>query len=51
MFITLGFTKQLSSMLQGTAMDVLEAYQQIQLVKTQFKSLRENCNEVFAADI
>ena len=32
-------------------MDVIEAYQQIQLVKTQFKSLRENCNEVFAADI
>ena len=30
---TLGFTKQLSSMLKDTAMDVIEAYEQIQLVK------------------
>ena len=36
---TLGFTKQLSSMLQGTAMDVIEAYHQIELVKTQLNSL------------
>ena len=48
---TLGFTKQLSSMLQGTAMDVIEAYKQIELVKTQLNSLRGNCDEVFISDI
>ena len=36
---TLDFTKQLSSMLQGTAMDVIEAYKQIKLVKTKLNSL------------
>ena len=36
---TLGFTKQLSVMLQGTTMDVIEAYKQIQLVKRQLNSL------------
>ena len=48
---TLGFTKQLSSMLQGTAMDVIEAYKQIELVKTQLNSLQGNCDEVFISDI
>ena len=37
--LALGFTKQLSSMLQGTTMDVTKAYKQIQLVKTQLNSL------------
>ena len=38
-------------MLQGTAMDVIEAYKQIELVKTQLNSLRGNCDEVFISDI
>ena len=48
---TLGFTKQLSSMLQGTAMDVIEAYHQIKLVKTQLNSLQGNCDEVFICEV
>lgn len=38
-------------MLQGTAMDVIEAYKQNELVKTQLNSLRGNCDEVFITDI
>ena len=48
---TLGFTKQLSSMLQGTAMDVIEAYKQIKLVKTKLNSLRGNWDEVFNCEV
>ena len=48
---TLGFTNQLSSMLQGTAMDVIEVYKQIKLVKTQLNSLRGNCDEVFMCEV
>ena len=48
---TLGFTKQLSSMLQGTAIDVIEAYKQIELVKTQLNSLQGNCDEVFMCEV
>ena len=32
---TIGFTKQLSLMLQGTTTDVIEAYKQIELARTQ----------------
>ena len=48
---TLGFTKQLSLMLQGTAMDVIEAYKEIKLVKTKLNSLRGNCDEVFNCEV
>ena len=36
---TLSFTKQLSLMLQGTTTDVIEAYKQIELARTQLNSL------------
>ena len=42
---TLGFTKPLSAMLQGTSMDVIDGYKHIELVKEQLKILCKNCDK------
>ena len=44
---TLGFTKPLSAMLQGTSMHVIDGYKHIELVKEQLKTLRKNCDKTF----
>ena len=48
---TLGFTKPLSTMLQGTSMDVIDAYKNIKLVKGHLNTLRKNCDKVFSDDV
>ena len=48
---TLGFTKPLSAMLQGTSMDVIDGYKHIELVKEQLKTLRKNCDKTFFDEV
>ena len=48
---TLGFTKPLSTMLQGTSMDVIAAYKYIELVKDHLNMLRRDCEKVFAEEV
>ena len=44
----LGYTKSLSHSLQGSTLDVIEAYRQIQLVRDQIKQVRKKSKEVFS---
>ena len=48
---TLGFTKPLSTMLQGTSMDVIAAYKHIELVKGHLNMLHRDCEKVFAEEV
>ena len=48
---TLGFTKPLSTMLQGTSMDVIAAYKNIELVKDHLNVLCRDCDRIFAEDV
>ncbi|XP_072172497.1 52 kDa repressor of the inhibitor of the protein kinase-like [Diadema setosum] len=41
------YTKSLSKMLQGTSMDVVNAYEAINLVKDEIKSIRDNVDDEF----
>ena len=47
---TLGFTKSLSTMLQGTSMDVIAGYKNIELVKDHLNMLCRDCEKVFAEE-
>ena len=47
---TLGFTKPLSVMLQGTSIDVIAAYSNTEVICRQLKTLRTDCVKVFADD-
>ena len=42
-----GFTKALSILLQGSTMDVVTAYQEINLIKEEFQSIRDNADKEF----
>ena len=48
---TLGFTKQLHLMLQGTTTDVIETCKQIELARKQLNSLQGKCDEVFNTEV
>ena len=48
---SLGFTKPLSVMLQATSVDIIKAYTSINLIQSQLKTLRAECDKEFAESV
>ncbi|XP_035660282.1 52 kDa repressor of the inhibitor of the protein kinase-like [Branchiostoma floridae] len=42
-----GYTKSLSTLLQGSTMDIIKAYEQVDLVRKELRSIRERADEEF----